>query len=164
MTRDVRAMYENLEVLEIPDERGLGSGRINGSQSEWKKLLRRYCSIEAVAAIPAAECQRDCAGRRISAGFFAVPKEMETLRPICNRCSKNKTERSVGAAAALMAYGSALVDADLEDDEDLEISTDDLPDYYTTLRTSAKRTEAVQSDRTSREQKSRSVCRTRSRH
>ena len=52
---------------------------------------------------------------------------MESLRPICNRRSKNKTERSVGAAAALMAYGPALVDADLEDDEHLEINSDDLP-------------------------------------
>ena len=41
MTPEVRDMYENPELLRIPDERGLGSVRINGSQSEWRKLLRR---------------------------------------------------------------------------------------------------------------------------
>ena len=45
----------------------------------------------------------------------------------------NKVERSLGTASALMAYGPALVDVDLEDDVQLEISSDDLPDYYHTL-------------------------------
>ena len=110
--------------MHIPDERGLGSGRIHGSPTEWKKLLGRLDDIDAVALIPAADCPRDCAGRRISAGFFAVPKDQETLRTIGNRRSINKIERSVGAAAALMAYGPALVDVDLEDDEELLTSSE----------------------------------------
>ena len=52
----------------------------------------------------------------------------------------NKVERSLGTASALMAYGPALVDVDLEDDVQLEISSDDPPDYYHTLRTSPNRT------------------------
>ena len=52
----------------------------------------------------------------------------------------NKVERSVGTAAALMAYGPSLVDVDLEDDEELAVSSDNLPDCYRTLRTSAQRT------------------------
>jgi len=146
MPNSVREQYEDPEALQwcFDEKQRIPAAKFHATPANRRELLAKMDAAGMLEAEYARNVPRAPNGQSIASGAFAVPKDAGLDRLITNRIPANFLEESVGASADLFPHASCFCELHLSNNQELDCSAIDLPDFYHTCEVSRKRAERTQ--------------------
>lgn len=132
----VKAVFHDPEALRLPETRweNFRPAKVHCDKQELLRLAARWDNLGACTVLPAADKNFDEA-----VGLFCVPKDSEFDRLIINPKVINGRTGSISDFTRNLAPGAMIALLDLEPEQVMRFSADDLTDFYYTFQVSEAR-------------------------